>query len=144
MQDIFEFEGFFLWNFFEVNSFFIIFFFLILLFFFKFIFLYRKKTKKSYLKNDITLEKDFLYELKNIENDENFLEKSLSLLAEFLEKNTWIKNISNMSFKEFENLDLKQNYKDIFKEIYFKKYRLISLKNEEKQEIFDKLKKLFS
>ena len=48
-----------------------------------------------------------------------------------------------MSFSEFEELNIKNNYKELFKEMYFLKYSKSDLDFEKKEEIYEKLKEIF-
>ncbi len=151
MTDIYDIKSIILWNFINIYySILYIIFVIILYFIFKKFFV-KKKFKKPH-PNPLLQEreKDFDFEkkLKDFEkiflnkNSEIFYSKLIEILKEILQ-NSWIKNISKMTFEEINNLKIKQNLKDLIKQIYYKEYKLKIKDSEEiRKNLISEVKKL--
>ena len=95
------------------------------------------KPKKDYLDILENFKKNYLDK-----NEKIFYSKLLYILREILE-NKWEKNISKMTFKQINNLDLSNNLKNLVKSIYYKKYMKDIEDNKEiRKKLIEDIKKI--
>ncbi len=95
------------------------------------------KPKKDYYKILEKFKKDYLNQKENI-----FYSKLLYILRDILEFK-WENNISKMTLKEINNLDLNINLKNLIKSIYYKEYmRDINDNNEIREKFIEDIKKI--
>ena len=83
-----------------------------------------KQPEKKIFKEKVDFKKIISdFEKNNISNSpEIFYSKLLEIIKEILEQ-AWVKNISKMTFEEINILKIKQNLKDLIKNIYYKEYK---------------------
>jgi len=80
---------------------------------------------------------------KNIDISSQIFYKKLAEILKNILEYYWAKNISKMTFDEIKNLKLKQNLKDLIKNIYFKEYaKEINDSEEIRKELIGEIKKL--
>jgi len=95
------------------------------------------KPKKDYLDILENFKKNYLDK-----NEKIFYSKLLYILREILE-NKWEKNISKMTFKQINNLDLSNNLKNLVKSIYYKEYMKDIEDNKEiRKKLIEDIKKI--
>ena len=95
------------------------------------------KPKKDYLDILENFNKNYLDK-----NEKIFYSKLLYILREILE-NKWEKNISKMTFKQINNLDLSNNLKNLVKSIYYKEYMKDIEDNKEiRKKLIEDIKKI--
>lgn len=103
-----------------------------------------KQPEKKIFKEKVDFKKIISdFEKNNISNSpEIFYSKLLEIIKEILEQ-AWVKNISKMTFEEINMLKIKQNLKDLIKNIYFKEYmRKIEDNTEIRKNLISETKKL--
>jgi len=95
------------------------------------------RPKKNYYEILEDFKKDYLDK-----NEKIFYSKLLYILREILEYK-WEKNISKMTFKQINNLDLSNNLKNLVKSIYYKEYMKDIEDNKEiRKKMIEDIKKI--
>ena len=149
MQQINDIKPIMLWSPINITTTIIFVIFIVILYF---IWNYLSKNKKEEIEiktnfwevPNINIYKKQLKELeKNIDISSQIFYKKLAEILKNILEYYWAKNISKMTFDEIKNLKLKQNLKDLIKNIYFKEYaKEINDSEEIRKKIIKEIKKL--
>lgn len=148
MQDIYDIKWLMLW--YPINIFWSLIF--ICLFILLYFFILNKKQikQKEKVVDNIevveTLKKDWIKILEELEkkivnyDDEKFFSKVDDILRSILEER-WYKNIKTMILDDLLKLDISDEQKDLFKDIYYREFEKSDTLEEFKKSIIERIKK---
>ena len=121
---------------------------ILLIFVLLYIFIFKKKRSNIILRTEVIIDKEKNYNEIFIWKDflsmpsKKFLKEISNFFREYLEDNLKIDDFSKLTLKEIKNLEIEKNYKDLIENVYFKEYKDEEIKEEDKKNIYEEIKKI--